>query len=217
MSVKIKNKISATIVTATALVLISTAILLLQVGNAQEQPTGALAIEPSQIFAGVGENFTVAINAVDWTEPGVYSYEFRVKYNTTWLNATSAEIPENHWLKPSLKPSNIFIVDAGTIDRDSGYVSFAATLLGDEPGKTGNGTIAEVTFQAINGPATGNITSLIELTDIILVNPSAQEIPPENYTIGSANVVIPEFSLIYLLVAFIVASISAMLFRKRIT
>jgi len=100
------------------------------------------------------------------------------------LEAVSAEIPEDHWLKPELKPSNIFIVDSGTINQTAGWVSFAVTLLGDEPGKTGNGTIANIKFKITTAPPTGqNLSCTLELSDVLLVDPSALPIPPDAYQV----------------------------------
>ncbi|MEM3731329.1 MAG: cohesin domain-containing protein [Candidatus Bathyarchaeia archaeon] len=130
----------------------------------------------------VGYEFTVSIMAADWPEPGVFSYELKLAYDKTMLEATKAEIPDGHWLTPSLKPGNIFIVDGGTINQEAGYVSFAATLLSPEPGKTGQGTIAKVTLKIIKAPpAAGKLSCLLELKDVILVDPAATEIPKANY------------------------------------
>ncbi|MEM3731327.1 MAG: cohesin domain-containing protein [Candidatus Bathyarchaeia archaeon] len=135
----------------------------------------------------VGYEFTVSIMAADWPEPGVFSYELKLAYDKTMLEATKAEIPDGHWLTPSLKPGNIFIVDGGTINQEAGYVSFAATLLSPEPGKTGQGTIAKVTLKIIRAPELGKTLSCnIAPVDVILVDPTATEIPKANYDIVPA-------------------------------
>jgi len=134
----------------------------------------------------VGADFTVSIKAANWEDPGVFSYEFKLYYDNTMLEAVGAEIPSDHWLKPSLAPTNISIVDAGTINQTEGLVSFAASLIGDELGKTGNGTIATVTLKIIaTPPADQNFSCTLELlaSDVILVDPSAIEIPPDSYGI----------------------------------
>jgi hypothetical protein len=132
----------------------------------------------------VGSEFTITIKAADFAAPGVFSYEFKLYYNKTMLEAVGAEIPTGHWLTPTIKPGNIFIVDSGTIDLDNGYVSFAATLLAPEQGKTGSGTIATITLKITTAPPSGeNVSCPLEIKDLILVDPNAAEIPSDQFDI----------------------------------
>jgi hypothetical protein len=138
----------------------------------------------------VGKNFTVSIKAADFTE-NVYSYELKLSYDSSMLEAVGAVIPDGHWLTPTLSPGNIFKVDFGTVNQDQGYVSFAVTLIGTEPGATGSGTIATVTFSITKAPTTGNLTCSLELkpADVILVDPDATPIPQDQYDIVNGNYV----------------------------
>lgn len=137
----------------------------------------------------VGSNFTISVKTVNWTEPGVFSYEFKLYYNNTMLEAVNAEIPTGHWLTPS-NPTNIFIVDAGTINQTEGFVSFAAKLLGTEAGKTGSGTISTITLMITEAPpADQNLTSSLQIKDIILVDPEAATIPSDQYIVVNGNYV----------------------------
>jgi len=181
--------------------------------SAQTKPS--IGIEPSELSVGVGDEFTVNITAADWEEPGVFSHELYLYYNTTYLNATDAEIPSDHWLKPTQGPYNIFIVDGGTINNTEGFASFAATLLAPELGKTGGGILAQVTFTVIQGPSTGNITSYLELEDSILVDPNAVQIPPENYDVNPTSVIIPEFSAIAMLIALFTITATIILLKTK--
>jgi hypothetical protein len=136
----------------------------------------------------VGATFDVSVKSADFADPGVYSYEFRLYYDTSMLVATAAAIPDGHWLTPTLSPGNIFKVDPGTINTAEGYVSFAATLLGAEPGKTGGGTIATITLQITAAPpAAGSLSSKIELKEVTLVDPDATPIPAANFDIVPAT------------------------------
>jgi hypothetical protein len=131
----------------------------------------------------VGTNFTVSIKAANWTTPDVFSYQLTLYYNNTLLEAVDAKIPDDHWLKPA-KPANIFVVDGGTINQTLGFVSFAVTLLSDEQGKVGAGTISTITFSIIQAPPTGgNVTCPLEIKDIILVDSATTEIPSDQYNI----------------------------------
>ena len=135
-----------------------------------------------------GFTFNVSIMSADWVAPGVFGYEFKLTYDNTMLEAVAAEIPTNHWLKPTVKPTNFFPVDSGTIDQTAGTVSFAAALLAPEEGKIGGGTIAVVTLKIIAAaPSSGSLTSTIGLKDVIMVDPSATPIPQANYDIVNAK------------------------------
>jgi len=139
--------------------------------------------EFSTTTTSVGDEFTINVMAADWSEPGVFSYQFKLSYNNTMLEAVAAEIPDGHWLTPE-DPGKIFVVDAGTINNEGGFVSFGVTLLAPETGKTGSGTIATITLRITTAPATGqNISSSLELKELILVNPEANQIPSEQYEV----------------------------------
>jgi hypothetical protein len=147
---------------------------------------------PDNVFSTtttpVGTNFTINITAADWPSPGVFSYQLKLQYNNSFLEAVAAQIPLDHWLKPSA-PANIFPVDSGTINHTLGSVTFAVTLLGSESGKTGSGTIATVTFKITQAPTTGNITSTLSLPpgELILVDPDSNEISQTQYDIVNGN------------------------------
>jgi len=142
----------------------------------------------------VGDTFTVSIMSADFVAPGVFSYGIKLLFDPTMLQVTAAAIPADHWLKPAVA-TNIFMVDPGTIDNATGFVTFAVTLLGTEAGKVGGGVIATVTFKIIVAPpAGGSLTSSIALgtqtgsnPDTILVDPTASPIPGDTYDIVPAT------------------------------
>jgi hypothetical protein len=144
----------------------------------------------STTTTSVGTNFTVSIKAADFPSPGVFSFQVELDYNTSFLQAVAAQIPPDHWLKPSA-PTGIFIVDPGTINQTRGSVTFAATLLGSESPKTGSGTISTITFTITQAPTTGNITSTLSLPPdgTILVDPDSNPIPQTQYDIVNGNYV----------------------------
>jgi hypothetical protein len=146
-----------------------------------------VSVTPASATVGIGAEVVINITVTDMPAPGVYSYQLKLTYNNTVLNATKAEIPADHMLKPS-SPSNIFIVDPGTISQADGFVTFALTLLGTEAGKTGSGTLVTVHFQ---GLAEGNST--VTLSELTLVDPTSSEIPASSYTVvnGTITVQIP--------------------------
>jgi len=135
----------------------------------------------------VGTSFPISIKALNWTAPGVFSYKFKLFYNNTLLQATSASIPTGHWLTPA-NPNDISILDPGTINQTEGSVSFAATLNGTEAGKTGNGMISTITFNITQAPPTGgNVSCTLEIRDVTLTDPSNATISPDTYQIVNGN------------------------------
>jgi len=161
--------------------------------NVAGQARPRIYVDPAEnVFytdtTSVGATFTVSVKAADWVAPGVFSYQFTFQYDKTMLEATFAEIPAGHWLTPTIKPGNIFVVDSGTPDTAQGTVSFSVTLLSPEEGKTGAGTIATITLKIIAAPQTGkSFTSSLGFKEVIMVNPDAAEIPKANYDVVPAK------------------------------
>lgn len=147
-------------------------------------------VEPETSVVVVYAPFKVNVSVADVPLPGVWSYEFELHYNNTLLEATKAEVPPDHWLRPSLNSSYIFVVDPGTINQTQGYVSFAVTLLGPEPDKTGNGTLVTVTFRA-EEMGSSNIT----ISHIILIRSGCGPWMSDEFNVyeGFVEVVLPDF------------------------
>ena len=132
-------------------------------------------------YMEVGDTFSVNISAADWADPGLWGYELKLGYDNTLINAISAEIPEGHFFTPETSPG-IFIVDPGTLKED--FVSFALTCIAPEPGKTGSGVIASVTFEIIQAPPpAAPVSCTLDLYDVTLVDPDATGIPTTAYEV----------------------------------
>lgn len=177
---------------------------------AADSPIGSVNVVSSATTIGLGQTVTVNVTITNATTPGIYSYQLTLTYNNTVLNATNAEIPPDHMLKPATS-SNIFIVDPGTINQASGNVTFALTLLGSEAGKTGNGTLVTVTF---TGLLTGNSTLDLPQADLIILDPDTNVIT--GYTIHPETVqVIPEFTIAVMLAALVTTSAAVVVLKKK--
>jgi hypothetical protein len=130
--------------------------------------------------ASVGSTFTVNINAADWPDPGVFSFEFKLYYNTTLLQPVPSQtgIPSSAWI-------TAFIAANGTID-PSGFVYESATLLGVE-NRVGSGTLGIATFKILQAPTTGQtLTCSLSLQgnttgQVIIVNPDTTAAYAEDY------------------------------------
>lgn len=174
--------------------------------------TFTVSITPPTISIAPGQEVTANVTIANAPSPGIYSYQLKVTYNTTLLNATNAEIPSDQMLKPVIKPTNVFIVAAGDIDPTLGQVSFAVTLLGEELGKTGGGTLASVTFAGL-----ANGISTLGITELILVDGDGNQIPEASYTVVPGSVtVIPEFSTALLIAVFAIMSAAAVALKKKL-
>ncbi len=143
-----------------------------------------VSVNPPEVIIRMGKETTVNVMITNMGDPGIYSFEYKLYYDNTLLTAQSAQLPEDHLLKPST-PTNIFVVDPGTVNQDEGFVSFAVTLLGAETGKTGSGSIGTIVFKST---ARGNAT--LELEDVVLVDPDATQIPATEYTVEDGLVTI---------------------------
>lgn len=153
---------------------------------AQERPK--IFVDPTENIyytdtTAVGFEFNVSIMSADWSAPGVFGFQFELGYDNSMLEAVAAVIPEGHWFTPtSGVPPGIFVVDPGTINHEEGYVSFGASLLAPEEGRTEGGIIAIVTLRITATPDMGKtLECALELQNMVLPDPSAVEIPADSY------------------------------------
>jgi hypothetical protein len=185
----VKEKICLILLSSTILM----ATLVLQVSA--QSPT--INIDPSSIEVNIGEPFTVTINITNVEAPGIFSYELKVYYNNTLLNATAASYPSGHFLPPP----NFEVPPE--IHNDQGYVVFAVTKLGDVPGSTGSGVLATIQFTGI-----GVGVSSLELEDVILLDPEGDEV---SFSVNNGTVtVVPEFAQLLLILIFSTLAVIAL-------
>lgn len=140
-------------------------------------------VSPEYNDLEVGEECSVSIDITGVSYPGIFSYQLILNFNPTYLEATYAEIPNGHFLTPTAGSPNLSIVWPGTIDNTEGIVSFAATLLSSEEGKTGSGVLGTVTFR---GKADG--TTLLSFEDVIFADPDGQHILESQYVLKNGSV-----------------------------
>jgi hypothetical protein len=169
--------------------------------------TPGISITPPTQDVAIGGTVTANVTVTDMAEPGLYSYQFDVYYNNTLLNGTDVVLPTGHFLTPS-NPSKIFSLGPA-INQTLGQVTFVVSLLGEELGKTGSGTLATMTFTGL-AVGTANLT----IQNLILVYSDGTQPAPTN-SFGLIHV-IPEFSLIALMAAFGVMSAAAVKMKKKL-
>jgi len=117
------------------------------------------------VVAVTGEDFTinVDINGV----LSLYGWEFRLGWNTTLLDVISAQ--EGQFLKHG--GTTFFSYNANVSE---GRMVVDCTLIGNVLGVSGDGTLANITFNVKDGGQ-----SVLDLSEVILVDPFEQQIPCE--------------------------------------
>lgn len=172
-------------------------------------------MSPMQV--GIGEDVTINVTITNMPSPGLFAYEFRILYNPTLLNATTAEIPASHFLTPVIATGNFIAVDQGTITPTNSSVSFAGSLLNPEAGKTGNGTLAKITFKALAAGNASLVISGLTIANPIFLDPTATPYSTSDYQLLSGSVqLVPEFIVPAFVAAFGVLSAATVLSHRRI-
>jgi hypothetical protein len=206
------NKKNAKIICMALFLSILLSISILHAG-ATASPVIAVVPQTITVEDPLPKPFIINVTIANVEEPGLYAYQFKLYYNNTILKGTEVVLPPDHFLTPTLSPGNIFVTEL-KVYHDLGYVSAAVTLMADEPGKTGSGTLATITFNATN---VGSCT--LDLRDIILVDSDMNDIP---HDISDGNVtVVPEFPSLIMLLFILVTLAAAILvknpwFKKRL-
>lgn len=187
----------AAVITSTlSILLVFCLILALPNTRAVEQKPRVYVVPKEVVFyvshASVGATFNVNISADDWTALGAFAYEIKLYYNNSLLQAITADFPVDSWIFYT-RPI-IFLILPGPswieIHQQEGFVVAGSTLLADEPGRTGGGTMISITFRIIQAPAPGQrLSCLLELGDVIMVDPDAELIPPGEYDVLNGNYV----------------------------
>ncbi|MCX6594980.1 MAG: cohesin domain-containing protein [Acidobacteria bacterium] len=125
-------------------------------------PAAMLVFEPAATQLAAGASTNIHINVIDAVD--LYAFQFGVTFDPLILSIDS--VTAGGFLAGGL-------VFPGAIDPVSGAVQLTfGTLLGAPPGVSGTGTLA---ILRVTGRQLGHTT--VTLTDILLLDSSAQEIP----------------------------------------
>jgi len=134
-----------------------------------ELPSTSINVDPADLIVEACQNFTVNISVTDVLPPGCTTCEFKLYYNTTFMDGLSVELPPGHFLEPSI-PSNLIIYHKEIIDSYNathGRVWVSAELLSPpEVPRIDSGVLAEVTFHCTDGGETE-----LKLDDTVLIGP----------------------------------------------
>ena len=143
-----------------------------------------ISIQPSVSTPTVGSIFDVPVNVSGVTD--LYAFQFDITFNPTILAAMM--VNEGTFLQSS---GGFF---PGLIDNGAGTISFTAdSLIGSVPGVDGNGTLADISFQALTLG-----TSPIDLSNVVLLDSNLGSISSDSQG-GSVTVVAPEPATFFLI------------------
>jgi hypothetical protein len=144
--------------------------------------------EFSTTTTSVGDEFDVTIEAAGWPDPGVMSFEFKLRYDPTMLEPVleKTNIDSEFWITEFIVRRG-FDLDADPPqpfeDAEGPYLLFASSFLGAK-GATGDGILAKAGFQIIAEPLTGQtLSSELEIADILMLNPSATAYAEDYYEV----------------------------------
>jgi len=103
----------------------------------------------------------------------VWNWQIKVKFDPTVIEATQAFVPTTSLFNFAVKPTPV-------IDNATGYVMMGASRLADEPGVSGSGDLASITFQITAAPSMPGESLSCDLTldptDTFLLDPDMAEI-----------------------------------------
>jgi hypothetical protein len=126
----------------------------------------AVSVEPSYQKVLQGQNFTVNIT-IDPAGVEVMGAQYELHFNNTMLNGT--EQTKGPFLSHDGASTNVFV---NKINNTIGVVKYGETRIGVDYGVTTPGTLATITFKAME-PG----TSSLNMSEVKLSDPIAQPIP----------------------------------------
>jgi len=144
-------------------------------------------VQPESNVVVLDAVVTVNVSITNVPSDGLWSYAFRLFYSNTVLEGINVTLPEDHFLTPE-QPGNIFVVEC-RVNQTEGKVAVAVTLLGDEPGKVGNGTLVVITFKAKSAGR-----STLSIPYPILVPPYSYQYQDVDVLDGLVEVVSPDLN-----------------------
>jgi PKD repeat protein len=136
--------------------------------RAQAQPNQArlILIPPAQVAGEIGELFDVVINVSDVED--LRNVELTVSFNTSLLDVTQV-LQESFFPPP---PKSDFRWE---VNESLGLVKFNVSLANSETSITGNGTIALIAFEVVQGPESC-VSSPICIQNALLLDSASNSI-----------------------------------------
>jgi PKD repeat protein len=150
----------------------------------------SIKVEPSSIddpslLPGKSFNININITIADVTD--LYSWEFKMNWNPLVLNIT--EIKEGTFLAGQPGGTAFTIKE---LNRAEGYIIVNCFTVGNYPGVSGSGVLANITFSVV-----GKGESIIDLSDTKLLNSTSNQIEHVIQDGYFKNVILPKAKFTY--------------------
>ena len=154
----------------------------LDIGWAQPTGTPKITVYPNEMNVHKHQTFSVEVTITDVSD--LWCYEFKLFYKTDVLNCTGVSLPSGHFLTP-VNPSYIWIFKLqydNAYNATHGRVWVTVSLMCDEPGKDGSGTLVKINFETKEFGGT-----TLHFYDMVIGN-SIPEAMPVIFVDGSVNI-----------------------------
>ncbi len=142
--------------------------------NAQDT---TVSVDPqSNIFytdtTPIGSTFSINVSVTNVAN--LWNWQVKLWFNASLIECTNAQVSPGSPFDFAIKPTPV-------IDNTTGFVMMGASRLGDEPGVSGSGNLASMTFQIMAAPSMPGESLSCNLTldpaDTYLLDPDMAEIP----------------------------------------
>ena len=154
--------------------------------DTHENITAVIYVEPQQINTlKVGDNFSVNITISNVVE--LHSWEFKLYYNSSMLNATS--ILEGPFLKQTGSTHFEILNFTDNYNASNGLIWAKCTLVDESSGASGNGTLAIIRFKTVWFGE-----SSLNLAETLLLNPNNETIQHRAIS-GSVKVLLLDIAI----------------------
>lgn len=202
-----------------ALLLLSMVMVMAAPVTAKPAPPdeASIWVEPDFVngcLVGLGNTFLleVEINVSDTCgdplNPGIYAFAFKLSWNNTLINVTSYETyapSDGAW------EDGYDAVDRFDVEDDTTTHVFGASARGVPAAFSGNMTVAEYNFTVLDEPPVV-VSSDLHLSDCVFIDSLEGSFDATAY---DGEYVIPEFPVALIAPLFIVATLVAVILRKR--
>lgn len=140
----------------------------------------SLALVPSANPAVQGSVLDLSVVISDISD--LYGYQFTLSFNAALLQATA--VTEGAFLSSG----GTTFASPGTIDNSLGTISFVSnTLLGAQPGVSGSGSLAKISFNVLNAGS-----SVLSLSDTLLLDSNLDDLTVKLEPLTLHAVAVPE-------------------------
>jgi hypothetical protein len=213
-------------ITISLLLLLLAAMIMPTYADTPTEPHNADAmwVEPASVTFTpdkVGQKFNVTV-ALNMTE-GVFGWQVKMRFNATQINCTRSgytSVTTSNYFK-----GHMVTAPGAVIDDVKGTIVIMETCMGTDY-ITGPhaGTLIFAEFQVLLAPTTGNLTSKFDISTDYgtgsksmtwVYNADGSALMPFTPNDGTYTIIVPEFSYVLMLPAFMALTVVAIIVGRR--